>query len=294
MPPNQANFALAQHTSDAVVSTQARGALPPQTIISLPPSSVPDICAPDGIEEDDAGVEFLESAALRVLRVLLPPPSSNLCPMLFEEGMPYAPNFPANEVGSHKKNVHPITYIGNRPAWLLDYIVRDVGTVVPQSLWSPPTTTDAQRYSIASLNMPIFFIQRDRTTLGLPLNQAATGNCSAILNAHQTAPVGDCHTTFIRIMWPGYNEWSTQIMMRDQTPAHNTIPIESLAARVARAVCRLLQNSSGHQCMSPNWTVGRGGITADDIILVGLIQVIQGSWQPILQLNRYIFSQSPN
>ena len=98
------------------------------------------------------------------------------------------------------QNVHPITYIGNRPAWLLDYIARDVGTVVPQSLWSPPTTTDAQRYSIASLNMPIFFIQRDRTTLGLPLNQAATGNCSAILNAHQTAPVGDCHTAVIRIM----------------------------------------------------------------------------------------------
>ena len=52
------------------------------------------------------------------------------------------------------------------------------------------------------------------------------------------------------------------------------------------------QDSSAHQCMSPNWSVGRGGITANDIILVGLIQVTQGSWQPILQLNRYIFSQS--
>ena len=33
-------------------------------------------------------------------------------------------------------------------------------------------------------------------------------------------------------------------MTRDQTPQHNTIPIESLAARVARAVCRFLQVSS--------------------------------------------------
>ena len=46
--------------------------------------------------------------------------------------------------------------------------------------------------------------------------------------------------------------------------------------------------------MSPNWFIGRGGITPNDIILVGLIHVTQGSWQPILQLNRYVFSQSSN
>jgi hypothetical protein len=37
-------------------------------------------------------------------------------------------------------------------------------------------------------------------------------------------------------------------MTRDQTPVHNTIPMEALAAllavRVARAVCRFLQVSS--------------------------------------------------
>lgn len=93
-------------------------------------------------------------------------------------------------------------------------------------------------------------------------------------------------------------------MTRDQTPEHNTIPLETLAARVARAVCRFLQVSSiswqifvilnpwqdceGQQTSSPIWRVGRGGITANDIILVGLIHVTQGSWQPILQLNRYV------
>ena len=42
-------------------------------------------------------------------------------------------------------------------------------------------------------------------------------------------------------------------------------------------------------CQRPAWQVGdRGGITANDVILIGLIQVTQGSWQPILQLNRYI------
>jgi len=192
------------------------------------------------------------------------------------------------------QNVRPVTCIGDRLAWHLDYMLRDVGTVVSQRLWSPAATSDTQRYGTVPLNMPIFLVERDGTTLGLPLNQAASGDCSALLNARLPAPVGHYHTTFIRIMWPGYNEWSTQIMLRDQTPARSTIPIEALAARVARAVCRFLQDCAGQQCMSPTWFIGRGGITANDIILVGLIQVTQGSWQPILQLNRYVFSQSSN
>jgi hypothetical protein len=98
------------------------------------------------------------------------------------------------------QNVRPITFIGNRLAWLLDYMLRDVGTVVSQRLWSPAATSDARRYRTVPLNMPIFFVQRDRTTLGLPLNQAASGDCSALLNARLPAPVGHCHTTFIRIM----------------------------------------------------------------------------------------------
>jgi hypothetical protein len=86
------------------------------------------------------------------------------------------------------------------PSRLLDYMLRDVGTVVSQRLWSPAATSDAQRYGTVPLNMPIFFVQRDGRTLGLPLNQAASGNCSALLNAHLPAPVGQQHTTFIRIL----------------------------------------------------------------------------------------------
>ena len=74
------------------------------------------------------------------------------------------------------QNVHAITYIGNRPAWLLDYMLRDVGTVrvVLRRFWFPTTTTDAQRYGTVPLNFSL-----DRTTLGSPLNQAAWRDCSA-------------------------------------------------------------------------------------------------------------------
>ena len=37
------------------------------------------------------------------------------------------------------------------------------------------------------------------------------------------------------------------------------------------------------------WRIGPGGITRDDVIIIGVVHVSQGSWQPILQLRRYVF-----
>jgi len=142
--------------------------------------------------------------------------------------------------------------------------------------------------------MPIFFVHNDRMTLGLQLVSAAAGHCVGLMNGRATAPVGACHTTSIRIKWPGYSEWTTQIMTRDQTSAHRTIPLEKLAKRLARAVCKFLEFVASQQCQYPDWQVGGGGITSNDIILIGFIHVTQGSWQPILQLNRYIISGSPH
>jgi hypothetical protein len=95
-------------------------------------------------------------------------------------------------------------------------------------------------------------------------------------------------------------------MTKDQTVSHNTITLEKLAKRVARAVCKFLEVSSfqsclcrqpeltsmqdvaGNHCQKPNWRVGRGGITSSNIILIGFIHVSQGSWQPILELDHYV------
>jgi hypothetical protein len=52
---------------------------------------------------------------------------------------------------------------------------------------------------------------------------------------------------------------------------------------------KLEQIGAGQQCGLSAWRVGgQGGITANEIILIGLIQVNQESWQPILQLERHI------
>ena len=91
----------------------------------------------------------------------------------------------------------PFASIANRPAWLLDYISRQYGTVVPQRIWAPAAPGDVQRYRTVS-NMPIFFVKSDRTTLGLRLVQAALGNCAGLLDGQVAAPIGDCYTTYIR------------------------------------------------------------------------------------------------
>jgi hypothetical protein len=100
-------------------------------------------------------------------------------------------------------------------------------------------------------------------------------------------------------------------MTKDQTALHKTITLEKLAKRVARAVCKFLdvssfqsclfrqpgltsmQDAAGHHCQNPNWRVGSRGITSSNIILIGFIHVSQGSWQPILELDRYIVQGSP-
>ncbi|KAI0299037.1 hypothetical protein B0F90DRAFT_1858802 [Multifurca ochricompacta] len=130
-------------------------------------------------------------------------------------------------------------FIRGQPAWLLDYTILQGGTVVPQRFWSPQNPSDTQ----VPLHMPIFFVHKDRKNFGLPLIRAAAGDCMGLLDARIAAPVGDCSTMYIRISWPGYDDWPTQIMTKDQTSAHRTIILEKFAKRVASGVCRFLDVS---------------------------------------------------
>jgi len=178
------------------------------------------------------------------------------------------------------ENARPPFAVNGRP---LDYAISQAGTVVPQRMWSP---TDARR---VSLNMPIFFLNNDCVTLGIPLLKAVGRDRAMLLGARDTAPVGNATTLYLRINWPGYNDWSSQIMTRDQTIVQNTITLEQFAKRVANAVGRFLDEAQLFEGQDPHWRVGAGrGIIREDVILIGIVQVSQGSWQPILQLNRYV------
>ena len=110
----------------------------------------------------------------------------------------YTPETEAFIINPAFQHAQPFTYNRNRPAWPIDYKVREqrgYGSVIPLGCRIPDY---AQRYNYVSFNLPIFFIHSDRKTLGLRLNEAAAGNCGGLLDAHATAPVGNLHVTILR------------------------------------------------------------------------------------------------
>ncbi|KAH9967300.1 hypothetical protein BC827DRAFT_1123277, partial [Russula dissimulans] len=122
---------------------------------------------------------------------------------------------------------------------VFDYAVMSGGTVVPQHLWSPLGQDDWRRYvEQADFHMPVFFINANGA-LGVPLVNAAAGQMS-LRGADQPAPLGDKTTTKILIGWPGYRPSTTQVQLRDQTPARSPITLERLVKHVASRVRQVL------------------------------------------------------
>jgi hypothetical protein len=91
----------------------------------------------------------------------------------------------------------PSTIAHGHPVWLLDFVVRSIGTVVQQRIWAPQN--EAQRRAHGPLNMPIFFVPNDRVTLGLPIESAAARDHMMLFRGGTPAPVGEYSTAFIRI-----------------------------------------------------------------------------------------------
>ncbi|KAI0255610.1 hypothetical protein BJV78DRAFT_687969 [Lactifluus subvellereus] len=174
----------------------------------------------------------------------------------------------------------------NQNDWAIDYAINDTGPVIPQPIWAPRHGLDAQRYvHHEQLCPPIFFVHKNCRDLGLPLIEAAAGNCMSLRGADQIAPVGSGHHIQLRINWRGYAPLDSQIIIRKQTPPWETISLEMLAKYVARRVMNFMEAAKRdrYDYSDKYWFIGDSGITPHDITLVGVVQVSQGSWMPILQ-----------
>jgi hypothetical protein len=91
---------------------------------------------------------------------------------------------------------------GTGPAqdWIIDYLRRHTGMVIPQQIWVPRNRSDARRYvDHEQLHPPIFLVHRNSVDLGFPLTDVAAGNCMSLRDANQTAPVGPGVHAQIRI-----------------------------------------------------------------------------------------------
>ena len=82
--------------------------------------------------------------------------------------------------------------------WVLDYAVRNGGSVVPQQLWAPQGQGDRRRYvDQAQFRMPVFFVSMNGG-LGVPVMSAAAGDMQ-LRDTHLPPSLLDKTTTKIRI-----------------------------------------------------------------------------------------------
>ena len=91
----------------------------------------------------------------------------------------------------------PPELAGDRDDWVIDYVVRSAGPVIQQRIWAPKKSSDKVRR--VDLDPPIFFIQKNGRDLGLPLVEAAGGNCMSLRGAEEETPVGPSAHAQIRI-----------------------------------------------------------------------------------------------
>ena len=84
----------------------------------------------------------------------------------------------------------PVPGLGQPTPWVVDTAVEDMGTVIPQTLWAP-------RLQRELLRPPIFFFGTGG--LGLPLNQAAEGDCMSLRGASRPAPFDATCSTHAQI-----------------------------------------------------------------------------------------------
>jgi hypothetical protein len=121
------------------------------------------------------------------------------------------------------QHAQPSTSISNQFAMVLDYKLRDYGSVVPQGIWTPATPGDARHYGNVSWNMPIFLVNADRKTLGLRLKQAEAGNCA---------------------------ELQAQALVCDSIAIHMCVKVSISRVTHREAIVRIVSTSSGQATMN--------------------------------------------
>jgi len=93
------------------------------------------------------------------------------------------------------------------------------------------------------------------------------------------------------LKWPGYHPCHRRVSTKDYTREHLVINKARLARVVARCVEQfmdVMRKQAMQAGADRRWKVGPRNITVDDIILVSLHHVSQGSWQPQLRLRRIV------
>ncbi|KAF7965315.1 hypothetical protein HWV62_13934 [Athelia sp. TMB] len=169
---------------------------------------------------------------------------------------------------------------------------------LPQRMYRPHTTSDRRRYvALAALSPPILFECTSPLELGLPLDDALKSRTRRLVDRDAKVFEGCGPSVSIRIEWPGVAGWSRQIPTRDFRAPPGPITRAKLAKNVAKCVQRFMVDTQGRPlevdgadgevgaAEAARWRTG-SRVRFEDLILVSLHHVSQGSWQPHLRLRQ--------
>ncbi|EIW79213.1 hypothetical protein CONPUDRAFT_155892 [Coniophora puteana RWD-64-598 SS2] len=170
-------------------------------------------------------------------------------------------------------------------------IVTGTDIFIPQKIYKPHTVADQRRYiEEAELMRCVTFENQHPQESGVPLIDALRSSCKHLVNKEDAMFDGAGPSVSIRIQWPGYASWTRQIPTKDFRTPKQPITREKLAKNIANCVKRFIEameKKPMEDDEDPKWRVhSRNGIRLEDLILVSLHHVSQGSWQPQLRLRR--------
>lgn len=174
-------------------------------------------------------------------------------------------------------------------------IAGDVKTFVPQRMYKPHTGSDRRRYvEEVRLSLPIIFEVEGPNEWGIGLDDALKCRTKRLLDKDTLMFEGCGPSVSIRLEWPGAS-WSRQIPTKDFRNPPGPITKAKLAKNIAKCVQRFIKDTQDKTINDEEDTnalrfkVGPdpNDVKLEDLILVSLHHVSQGSWQPQLRLKRH-------
>ncbi|KAG2129221.1 uncharacterized protein EDB93DRAFT_122734 [Suillus bovinus] len=172
----------------------------------------------------------------------------------------------------------------------LAIVPTDTATLVPQRVYQPRGEAEREKYvHTANLSLPIFFYAEKPNELGITLEEILKKNSRRLSDRDDLMFEGGGQSISVRIEWPGYPPWNRQLLTRDYRKTPGPITKAKLAKSLANYIRKFMQKMTTH-CMEadsdPMWRISPRHIKFEDLILVSLNHVSQGSWQPQLRLRR--------
>ncbi|KAG0709199.1 hypothetical protein DFH29DRAFT_218956 [Suillus ampliporus] len=161
-------------------------------------------------------------------------------------------------------------------------------TFVPQILYQPRGETEREKYvCMANLSPPILFYAEKPYELGIALEEILKTSSRRLIDKDDLVLEAGGRS----ISWPGYPSWRCQVVTRDYRKIPGPITKARLAKNLATCIRKFIKKMATRRMEAdsdPVWRIGPCHIAVEDLILVSLHHVSQGSWQPQLRLRRQI------